>query len=196
MQSHETHILKRKVQLLEYLTILWNVFEGASAIIAGILAGSIALVAFGLDSGIEVLVSVVVLWEMRRIDRKKEKTALRLISIGYWLVSLYIFYDAITSLLRHHHPSPSVPGIALLVATVGIMLALAAIKKRLGEKLQSNTVKADAKFSLIDGALAATVLVGLVLNALFGWWWADQLMALFLAGFTAKEGLTEWQRGN
>lgn len=196
MQSHNTQELKRRVQLLEYLTIAWNIFEGVSAIIAGIMAGSIALVAFGLDSGIEVLVSVVVLWEMRRIDREKEKTALRLISIGYGLVALYIFYDAITSLLNHHHPSPSIPGIALLLATVAIMLALAIAKKRLGEKLQSSTIKADAKFSLIDGALAATVLIGLVLNALFGWWWADQLMALVLACFAAKEGLEEWQENS
>jgi divalent metal cation (Fe/Co/Zn/Cd) transporter len=196
MASVNSERLKRQARLLEYVTIAWNIFEGASAIVAGILAGSIALVAFGLDSGIEVLVSAVVLWEMRHIDRAKEKTALRLISIGYWLVALYIFYDAITSLLQHHHPSPSVPGIILLIATVVVMLILSFAKNHLGELLQSSTLKADARFSLIDGALAATVLVGLVLNAFLGWWWADQLMALVLAGFAAKEGLEEWQRSD
>jgi len=183
--------LLKKALFYEYLTIAWNVFEGIVCIAIGLLSGSIALLAYGLESGVEVFASAVVVWDLKGGKKTREKIALRLIGFAYFTVSLYIFIDALTSLFTHKHPDKSLPGIVFIIITIGVMLCLGLIKKNIGVKMRSGTVLADAKFTLIDGALAGTVLIGLVLNALFGWWWADQLMALLLAAVAFREGIKE-----
>ncbi|HTE84029.1 MAG TPA: cation transporter [Dehalococcoidia bacterium] len=186
--------LRERGFMLEYLTIGWNVFEGMGAIVAGLVAGSVALVAFGLDSTVEVFASSIVVWELRGASRERERRALRLIGGAYLVVASYVLWDAGQSLLAKHRAGVSPAGILLMVATVAIMLGLAIAKRRIGTKLLSQTVLADANFSFIDAALSTTVLAGLVLNALLGWWWADQTLAILLAGLAAREGIEALRR--
>jgi divalent metal cation (Fe/Co/Zn/Cd) transporter len=188
--------LRRRAFRLEYLTIVWNAFEGVAAIAAGILAGSVALVAFGLDSSVEVFASLAVLWELRGARGRREDTALSLIGIGYILVALYVAWQAVQSISGGHRPDASPLGMILLIATVVAMTALGIAKLRVGRALQSPTVQADGRFSLVDGSLAAAVLVGLVLNAVFGWWWSDALLALLISVFAFKEGVQDLRRGD
>jgi divalent metal cation (Fe/Co/Zn/Cd) transporter len=183
--------LLKKAFLYEYLTIAWNVLEGIVCITIGFLSGSVVLVAYGLESGIEVFASAVVVWDLKDPGNKREKKALKYIGVAYLLVSIYIFIEASVSLLQGHHPQKSIPGIIFIIVTVIVMIVLGVIKKHIGTRMKSETVLADAKFTLIDAGLAGTVLIGLVLNALFGWWWVDQIMALFLAGVACREGIQE-----
>lgn len=189
----KTGKLFKKALFLEYLTIAWNVFEGISCVGVGFITGSISLTAYGLESSIEVFSSSVVVWELKSSNRSKEREikAVRLIGVGYLVVSTYIFIDAVESLVAGHHPERSFIGIILLVVTVFVMITLGLMKRNVGNKIKSITVSADAKFTLIDAALSATVLVGLVFNTLLGWWWMDQAMALFLSGVAFREGLRE-----
>lgn len=181
----------KKALSLEYLTIGWNVFEGLSSVWVGVLTGSISLFAYGLESIIEIFASSVVVWELKGVDRNREKSALKLIGFAYLAVSAYIFIVASKSLLERHHPDRSFIGIILMIATVMVMGLLGLAKKTMGRKLGSSTVVADAKFTLIDAALASTVLVGLLFNTLLGWWWTDQIIALFLSGVAFREGIRE-----
>jgi divalent metal cation (Fe/Co/Zn/Cd) transporter len=177
---------------LEYVTIAWNIFEGITCVALGFIAGSVALVAYGLESSVEVFASSVVVWELKNNDeasKKREKFALKLIGYAYIVVSIYIFIDGSKSLIEGKHPGASQLGIFFIALTFVIMMLLGLTKKFVGNKLGSQTVLADAKFTLIDGLLSATVLVGLILNALFGWWWADQALALFLSGVAFREGI-------
>jgi len=183
--------LLKKALFYEYLTIAWNILEGIVCIAIGLLSGSIVLVAYGLESGVEVFASAVVVWDLKDPGNKREKKALTYIGFAYLIVSLYIFVDASASLFGKHHPDKTISGIIFIILTVVVMVVLGLIKRQIGKQMKSETVLADAKFTLIDGALAGTVLVGLAVNALFGWWWADQLMALFLAVVACKEGIHE-----
>lgn len=186
-----SHPLFKKALFFEYLTIAWNVFEGLSCIVVGIISGSIALFAYGLESSVEIFASAVVVWQLQEKGKKKEKLALELIGIAYLIVSAFIFIDASKNLIEQHHPDRSFTGIVLMIVTVCAMGSLGISKQRVGKKMESQTVLADAKFTLIDTYLAATVLIGLALNTLFGFWWADYAMALFLSGVAFREGLKE-----
>jgi divalent metal cation (Fe/Co/Zn/Cd) transporter len=188
VDPHRGRLLRRAFQL-EYITIAWNTLEGVVAIAAGLSAGSVALVAFGLDSSVEVVASIVVVWELRGADRSGEHRALHLIGVGYIVVGLYVAWDTLESILAAHRPSGSPIGIAFLAGTVVVMLLLAAGKLRIGRQLASPTVLADGRFSLIDGALAAAVLIGLILTAVLGWWWADAVLAGLIALFALREGI-------
>ncbi len=181
-------LLRRAFQL-EYITIIWNTLEGVVAIAAGLSAGSIALVAFGLDSSVEVFASLVVVWELRGADRTGEHRALHLIGVGYIVVGLYVSWDTVESILAAHRPGASPIGIAFLAGTFVVMLLLAAGKLRIGRQLGSPTVLADGRFSLIDGALAGAVLIGLILTAVLGWWWADAALAGLIAILALREGI-------
>jgi divalent metal cation (Fe/Co/Zn/Cd) transporter len=191
-QDHR-RLLRHAFQL-EYATIAWNTLEGVVAIVAGLSAGSVALVAFGLDSSVEVFASIVVVLELRGADRSGEHRAVRLIGLGYLLVGVYVAWDTITSIASGHRPDASPLGIAFLAVTVVVMLLLAAGKLRVGRAIASPTVLADGRFSLVDGALAGSVLVGLVLTAILGWWWADAVLAGVIAVFALREGAEAWRR--
>lgn len=183
--------LLKKALFYEYLTIAWNIMEGIICVTIGLLSGSIVLVAYGLESGVEVFASSVVVWDLKKTKKESGKTALKLIGFAYLIVSAYIFIDASLSLLSGHHPQKTFLGIVFIVLTVLVMLTLGLIKRHIGQEMRSETVLADAKFTLIDGALAGTVLVGLAFNALLGWWWVDQSLALFLSGVAFREGIRE-----
>jgi len=190
-EGHQ-RLLRRAFQL-EYVTIAWNTLEGIVAIVAGLSAGSVALVAYGLDSSVEVFASVVVVWELRGSDRSGERRALRLIGAGYIVVGVYVAWDTVTSILAGHRPEASPVGIVFLTATVAVMVLLGLGKLRVGGALDSPTVVADGRFSLVDGALAGTVLAGLVLNAVLGWWWSDALLAGLIALLALREGIMAWR---
>jgi|SRR5581483_185286 len=174
---------------LEYFTILWNILEGILAVSVGIFSGSVSLVAYGLESNIEVFASSVVVWDLKGIKRTDK--ALRAIGFAYLLASFYIFFDATKNLISKNHANPTLFGIILMfIAAIG-MITLGLSKRSVGKKMQSSSVLADAKFTLIDACLSTSVLVGLLCNALFSFWWMDQAIALLLAGVAFREGLRE-----
>jgi divalent metal cation (Fe/Co/Zn/Cd) transporter len=187
--------LRRQAFLLEYLTVAWNIFEGVAAILVGLAAGSVALVGFGLDSMVEVFASLVVVWELYGGEQERERPALRLIGSAYLVVAVYILWNSLQSLVAGNHPSGSPLGVALTSMTVVAMLTLSAGKRWVGSRLQSQTVLADARFSLVDGLLAASVLAGLVLNLAVGWWRADPAFALVLAAAAGREGIESLKHG-
>jgi len=184
--------LRRRALALEFVTIAWNLLEGVLAIVAGLLAGSVALVAFGLDSSIEVFASAVVVWELRGVDRRRERRAVRAIGAAYLVVAVYILLDSGNALRIANRPEASPIGMLLLAATVLVMAVLGIAKLRVGRELHSATVTADGRFSLVDGLLAGAVLVGLALTALLGWWWADALLAIGISLLAFREGREAW----
>jgi divalent metal cation (Fe/Co/Zn/Cd) transporter len=186
----ENRTLLKKALFYEYVTIGWNIMEGIVCVTIGLLIHSVSLMAYGLESSIEVFASSVVVWDLRE-SKNTEKKALFAIGFAYLVVSVYIFYDALKSIFEKQQPHVSIPGIIFMFATLIVMLTLGLIKKNIGKQMKSKTVLADAKFTLIDGALSGAVLIGLLCNALFGWWWMDQFLALVLAGVALREGLSE-----
>ena len=180
---------------LEYFTIAWMVVEAGVAITSGIIAHSIALIAFGLDSLIELFAALVVIWQLRGVAEEqeaKEDVALRLIAITFFALAAYVSAEAIYDLVRGSRPEVSIAGIALAAAAIVVMPVLSFLKKRLGRRLGNSALVADGAESLFCGLLAAVLLVGLALNAAFGWWWADAVAALVVAVFAVREGIEAW----
>jgi len=187
---------KRDVQRgirLEYLTVGWNVLEGAIAIVAGSIAGSVALVGFGLDSAIESSSGAVLLWRLHaerngeNIERL-EKTALKLVGIGFLLLAAYVAFDSISTLLLREASRRSVVGIALSLASLLVMPLLARAKRRTASDLNSAALHADSRQTSICAYLSAILVGGLLLNAVAGWWWADPVAALVMVPIIAQEG--------
>ena len=185
---------RRRALRLEYLTIAWNAVEGALAILAGVLAGSIALTGFGLDSSIEVLASAVTAWQLRRPTRTRSDIALRVIGACYLAVALYIGFESSRRLVVGRRADASPLGVAVTAASVVAMTALGVLKRRLARTLASSVLRAEANFSLLDAALSATVLVGLLADRALGWWWADPGAALAIAAVAGREGVDGLRR--
>jgi divalent metal cation (Fe/Co/Zn/Cd) transporter len=190
-----TTSLRRRALRLEYVTVAWNAFEGAAAIVAGLVAHSIALTAFGLDSSIEVLASGVAAWQLRSVGRgsdasaeRVERRALRTIAICFLAVGAYVGVQAVREVAKGSRPHSSPFGIAITAAACAVMLVLGVRKRSLARQLENRVLAAEATFTLVDGALSATVLVGLCLNALAGLWWADPAAAVAIALFALNEG--------
>lgn len=180
---------------LEYATLGWNVVGCVIVLLAAIAARSVALAGFGLDSVIEIFASVVVVWQLTNVGKGREQRALRLIGMAFIGLALYILGQSAYTLLARQHPAPSVLGILWLTATLAAMLLLAYGKRVTGEQLGNPVLKTEAYVTLIDAYLAAAVLVGLLLNAVLGWWWADPLAGLVIVYYGAKEGIHAWQEG-
>ncbi|MBI1954886.1 MAG: cation transporter, partial [Acidobacteria bacterium] len=169
------------------------VLEGIIAIAAGWLADSIALVSFGLDSGIEVLAAGILIWRLRQPgsveeETERERKALFGVGLTFFALAGYIGYEAVTSLLGREVPEPSWIGIALAVASLIVMPILGFSKRRIARQMGSRALEADALETLLCAYLSFALLLGLALNALFGWWWADPLAALAMLGYIVKEG--------
>ncbi len=187
--SEREAVLTRGVRL-EYLTIGWNLLEGIVGIIAGALAGSIALVGFGLDSGIEVFSGAVLLWRLKSEESENaERRAVRLVGASFLILSAYILYDAVHSLILREPPRESVPGIVLAVVSLAAMPLLSSAKRRVARDLASGAMRADSRQTDFCAFLSAILLVGLILNAAAGWWWADPAAALLMVPVIAKEGI-------
>lgn len=185
----------RRAFMLEYFTVAWMVVEAAVAITSGVLAHSIALVAFGLDSCIELFAALVVIWQLRGLTEEqeaKEGIALRLIALTFFALAAYVAAEAIYDLVKGARPEVSVAGIVLAAAAVVVMPLLSLAKRRLGRELGNGALVADGAESMFCGVLAAVLLVGLALNAAFGWLWADAAAALVVAVFAVREGIEAW----
>jgi divalent metal cation (Fe/Co/Zn/Cd) transporter len=187
--------LRRRGLRLEYLTVAWNVIEGVVAVWAGIAAGSIALVGFGLDSMIEVFAASVVIWEFKGASEERQGRALRLIAISFFVLAAYVTVEAVRDLIVGSEAAESVVGIILAAASLAVMPVLAVAKRRTGRELGSPTLLADATETLLCSYLSAILLTGLVLNATVGWWWADPLAAIGIAYLAVREGLEAWRGG-
>lgn len=179
----------RRGLVLEYLTLGWNVVGSVVVILAAFAARSVALAGFGLDSLIEIFASIIVVWELTGAGGKeRERRALRLIGTAFLCLALYILVQSAVILLSSSRPHTSVPGILWLAATLIAMLLLAWGKKVTGEKIGNPVLMTESRVTLIDAFLAAAVFLGLILNAAFGWWWADPLAGLVIVYYGCKEG--------
>ena len=181
---------------LEYATLGWNVVGCVIVIAAAIAAHSVALAGFGLDSVIEIVASVVVAWQLTGASHERERQALRLIGLAFFALAVYIVGQLAVTFLTGTHPATSPLGIAWLAATLVAMLLLAYGKRITGKALGNRVLSTEANVTLIDALLAAAVLVGLVLNALFGWWLADPLAGLVIVYYAIKEGRAAWREGH
>lgn len=188
--SAETLI--RRGLLLEYTTLGWNVVGSVVVIAAAVLAGSVALAGFGLDSLIEIFASVVVVWQLKGVNEAREHRALRMIGIAFFALAAYILAQIAYTLIRADHPSKSTGGIIWLAATFIAMLLLAYGKRRTGQRLGNPVLTTEAHVTVIDAYLAGAVLIGLILNAAAGWWWADPLAGLVIVYYGFKEGWEIW----
>lgn len=189
-QSQRLHLERRGLRL-EYATIGWNALEMVITISLGVAARSLALVAFGLDTMVELFASGVVVWHLRHPGRRGNRVtarALRLVAAAFLVLAVVVATGAAWALLSGSAPEESLLGIAYLAVTVIVMLSLGAAKRVTGRRLDSEPLLAEAGMSLLDAALALGVLIGLVLNTLFGWWWADPLAALVVAAVATHEG--------
>jgi divalent metal cation (Fe/Co/Zn/Cd) transporter len=162
------------------------------AIAAGIAAHSVALTGFGLDSVIEIGAAGVVLWQLSSADEGRIHTAHRLIGVSLYALAFYVAADSIYTLARQQQPEHSLLGIAIAVGALAIMPPLARAKQRLGGEMKNAALVADSSESSLCAYLSAILLVGLALNAAFGWWWADPVAALGIAGFAFREGREAW----
>lgn len=181
----------RRGRSLEYLTIGWNLLEALVAVGAGTVAGSVSLVGFGVDSLIECASGFALLWRLRDGEKgeAREKFTLKLVGIGFLLVAAYIAFDAAKSLFYREPPEVSPVGIAIAILSLVVMPLLARAKRRVAVNLDSRALKADSRQTDICAYLSAILLAGLVLNALFGWWWADSVAALTMIPIIVREGI-------
>ncbi|MEY2523932.1 MAG: hypothetical protein QOJ66_2497 [Ilumatobacteraceae bacterium] len=178
---------------LAWATIVWNVVEAVVAIAAGTAASSIALIGFGLDSTVEVMSAVVIVWQFRGLAEDRERRALKLIAVSFFALATYVGVQAIVDLLRRSEPKSSTVGIGLAIASLIVMPMLARAKRRNGNAMGSATVVADSNQTKLCAYLSAILLAGLILNATAGWWWADPLAALAIAGLAVNEGREAWK---
>ncbi len=186
--------LRRRIRIIVAITISYNVIEAVIAISAGAFASSTALVAFGLDSIVEVLSAIVVAWQFSARDSEtREKIALRLIALSFFALATYVIIDTGLGLIVGHAAKHSPVGIVLAVVSLAIMPVLSWIERHTGRELGSATAIADSKQTLLCAYLSGALLLGLLLNTLFGWSWADSLAALAIAGWAIKEGIQAWQ---
>ena len=186
--------LVRRGRLLSYITLSYNVLEGVASLVFGTLAGSIALVGFGIDSLIEVTSSAAALWRLRadldHVRRARvERASLRIIGVCFLVLAIYISAAAGHDLWKHEPPTESIPGMVVAALSVIVMPLLARAKRRVAIELGSRALRADAIQTSLCTYLSVVVLGGLALNALFGWWWADPVAALAMTPLIAKEGL-------
>jgi divalent metal cation (Fe/Co/Zn/Cd) transporter len=180
--------------MLSRLTLTYNAAEGIAALVAGGLAGSIALVGFGVDSIIEVVSSVASLWRLHNDADPARRAAAehrtrQIIGVSFVALALYIAHDAGHALLNHEIPQRSVPGLIITALSVIIMPFLGRAKRRVADTLSSRALSADAMQTNLCAYLSAIVLIGLALNATLGWWWADPVAALLMVPIIGKEGL-------
>jgi divalent metal cation (Fe/Co/Zn/Cd) transporter len=190
--------LRRRALWLEYLTIGWNVIEAVVAVAAGLAAGSIALVGFGFDSSIEVFAASTVVWQFRAelrgdVDEDRERRALRLIAVTFFVLAAYVSVEAIRDVIVDEKADASPVGIILACVSLAVMPTLAWLKRRTGRALTSATLIADSAETFLCSWLSAVLLVGLVVNATIGWWWADPLAALGIAYLALREGIEDWR---
>ena len=187
--------LTRRGLHLEYATLAWNVVGVPVLVVAAIRSGSAAAAGFGFDSAIEIGASLVVVWELTGTHASRERIGLKLIGCAFLVLAVYVTGLAAYSIIGAHHPDHSPLGIVWTAATCVVMLALARGKAVTGSELGNPVLLAEGRVTLVDACLAAAVLVGLTMNALAGWWWADPLAGLAIVGYALHEARTVLRGG-
>jgi divalent metal cation (Fe/Co/Zn/Cd) transporter len=186
--------LGRRAQLLAGVSVTYNLAEAVVAIAAGAAAGSIALIGFGLDSLVEMSSGLVILWQFRHpVPESRERLALRLIGVSFFALAAYVIVESVRNLFSSGEPAPSPVGIALAMVSLVVMPVLSWAQRRTGRALNSGSVVADSKQTLLCTYLSAVLLVGLLLNALLGWSWADPVAGLVIAAVAIREGVEAWR---
>ena len=183
----------RQAVRLELFTIGWNAVEFLVTVTLGLLAGSLALVAFGLDSLIEIFASLVVVWQLGGRAEARTRRAMALVALAFLALSVFLFVGAARSLLISAEPDSSPFGIAYMAIAASAMFVLAWRKRRLADDVRSHPLVTEARMTLLDGVLASAVLLALVANAAFGAWWADSLAAAAVALAALRESVDAWR---
>ncbi len=194
--TNEHQRLWAKALLLTWIGLGWHFIEFSWAIIAGLLAGSVALIGFGIDSGVESLAGVFLLWRLygdHHHAANRENQTRKAIAISFIVLAAYITVHALWALLMFDKPQVSIPGLVLAAFTAPTMYYLAKIKLVTAYRLGSAATKSEGTQTMLCAYLSVALLVGLLLNAVFGWWWADPLTALFIAFVAFKEGYQSWK---
>jgi divalent metal cation (Fe/Co/Zn/Cd) transporter len=200
IEAIDRRTLAQRGRRLEYFTIVWNSLEGLIAVTAGAIAGSISLVGFGVDSFIEVTSGTALLWRMstdadERRRERREKLTLRIVGASFMALAAYVGFEAIANLIARRGPEESVVGIVLACVSLVVMPILSRAKRRVGKALNSAAMQADAKQTEFCTYLSAILLGGLLLNMVWGVWWADSIAALVMVPVITKEGI-EGLRGD
>ena len=187
-------VLQRRIRLIVAATIVYNLIEAVVAITAGTIASSAALIGFGLDSTIEVLSAAAVAWQFTRRDPERwEKGTLRVIAVAFFALAAYVTVTSLLALIGRVEVEHSTLGIVITALSVIIMPFLSFAERRAGRELGSASAVADSKQTLICTYLSAAVLIGLIVNSLFGWWWADAIAGLVIVVFAVREGVEAWR---
>ena len=186
----------KRALILEYFTVIYNAFEALFSIFFGYLAGSVALVGFGLDSIVESLSGGVMIWRLRKHGRISEEEEERIerkaemfVGITFIILGLYVLYQSVSKLYLGEHPEGSIPGIVIAILSLITMPTLAYFKIKASKDIKSKALMADAKETLVCALLSVALLIGLSLNYFLGWWWADPVAGLFIVAFLFKEGI-------
>ncbi len=199
LTEHQRDDLIRRAKALSWLSLAYMSAEGAIAIAAALLAGSVALLGFGLDSVIEALASIIVIWRFtgtRRLSEAAEHRAGRLVAVTFFLLAPYIAQDAIRTLINGEHPASSWLGVGLSSSSIIVMPLLGKAKQRIGQQLGSGATAGEGAQNLLCAYLASGVLIGLALNLAFSLWWADPAAALGIAALAVHEGREPWRGGD
>ena len=184
---------------LEYLSLTYNVIEAGVGLAAGLAAGSVALIGFGLDSVVESSSAGILIWRLRsegagrRTTEELEMRAIRLVAIAFFALAAYVAVEAVFTLLDRARPEDSPVGIAIAAASLVVMPLLARAKRRAAKALDSRSMQADSRQTSLCTYLSAVLLGGLIANAAFGWWWADPIAAIGIAAIAADEGRELWR---
>ncbi|WP_186814798.1 cation diffusion facilitator family transporter [Cellulomonas terrae] len=187
-------LLERRIRWIVAATITYNVVEAGVALVAGRIASSSALIGFGLDSVVEVLSAAAVAWQFSAPDpRTRERAAMRTIALSFFGLAAFVTVDAVRTLLTAAEPEHSTVGIVLAAVSLAVMPVLSWAERRTGRELGSASAVADSRQTLVCAYLSAVLLVGLVLNSTLGWWWADPIAAVVIAGFAVREGIEAWK---
>jgi len=188
-----TERLRRRGLRLAYFIIAWDLVEGTVAVTAGLAAGSIALVGFGIDSGIEVFAAAVIVWQLQGGAHARQASALRLIAVSFAALALYVGIESVRDLVSTDKARESLVGIALNAVALAVMVPVAIAQRRTGRELENEALVAQSTETWLSNYLSISLLLGLGANALLGWWWADPIAALIVAGFAAQSGVAFWQ---
>ena len=189
MPAADASSLRRAGLALEAVTLAWNVVGVVLLAVLAAASSSVALLGFGLDSVIEIGASIVVIWELTGTGEERQRLGLRLIGWAFVALAAYLLVQSATALISGHHATPLLGGIGWTALTAVAMFALAFGKSRVGRKLSNPVLVTEGKVTMIDGILATSVLVGILLDYLLGWWWADPLAGLVIVFYAAREAL-------
>ena len=189
--------LGRRAQWLAAASVAYNGIEAVIAIAAGVVAGSVALVGFGLDSIVEVSSGLIIVWQFRHaLPESRERAALRLMALAFFGLAAYVTFESVRALASGHQPEHSTVGIVLAGVSLLVMPWLSWAQRRTGRRLSSASVVADSSQTLLCTYLSAVLLAGLLLNSTVGWWWADPIAGLVIAAVAVREGVEAWRGDN